>query len=74
MDTKTRVLQIIGQKLGTQVNLGTNLQEAGADSLDLADIQIDLAEEFQIEISDDQLNDINTVGELVALIRGKIDD
>jgi acyl carrier protein len=43
--------------------------DLGADSLDTVEIVMALEEEFSIEISDDDLETITTVGEAVALVR-----
>lgn len=42
--------------------------DLGADSLDLADIVMSIEEEFDIEVPDDQLANIKTVGDVVRYI------
>jgi len=39
-----------------------------ADSLDMAELVIDLEEEFGLEISDEQAQEIGTVGEAIKFI------
>ena len=40
----------------------------GADSLDLVDMVMSLEEEFDVEIPDDQVENIKTVGDIVKYI------
>ena len=42
--------------------------DLGADSLDVVDLVMSLEEEFDVEIPDNQVENIKTVGELVAFI------
>lgn len=44
------------------------LDDLGADSLDAIEIIMDLEERFDVEISDDEAERVNTVGEAVDLI------
>ena len=47
----------------------TNISDdLGADSLDVVDMLMSLEDEFDIEIPDDQIDRIRTVGEVVAYI------
>ncbi len=47
----------------------TNLQDdLGADSLDVVDLLMSIEDEFEIEIPDDEIENIRTVGALVAYI------
>ena len=53
----------------------TNLQEdLGADSLDVVDLVMSFEEEFDIEIPDDQVEKIKTVGDIVKFIEEKVED
>ena len=42
--------------------------DLGADSLDLVDLAMSIEDEFEIELSDDALEKIKTVGDLVRFI------
>ncbi len=44
------------------------INDLQADSLDMAELVIDLEEEFGIEISDEQAQEIETVGEAIKFI------
>lgn len=45
--------------------------DLGADSLDIADIVMSLEEEFDIEVPDDALVNIKTVGDIVKYVEEK---
>jgi acyl carrier protein len=47
------------------------IEDLGADSLDLTELLMALEEEYQIDI-DDEANEIQTVGDAVNYIKGKI--
>lgn len=49
------------------------MEDLGADSLDIADIIMSVEEEFDIEVPDDQLANIKTVGDMVKHIEENID-
>ena len=42
--------------------------DLGADSLDVVDLVMSLEEEFDVEIPDDQVENIKTVGDIVRYI------
>ena len=44
------------------------VDDLGADSLDLGDMVMSLEEEFDVEIPDDQVENIKTVGDIVKYI------
>ena len=44
------------------------VDDLGADSLDLVDLLMSLEEEFDVEIPDDQVENIKTVGDIVKYI------
>lgn len=49
----------------------TNIAEdLGADSLDLVDLLMSIEDEFEIEIPDEDVDKIRTVGELEKYIKG----
>ena len=51
------------------VTMTANIQDdLGADSLDVVDLVMSLEEEFDIEIPDDAVEDIKTVGDIVKYI------
>lgn len=51
----------------------TNIQEdLGADSLDVVDLIMTLEDEFEIEVPDSEVENIKTVGALVAFVEDNI--
>ena len=48
--------------------------DLGADSLDVYQIIMGIEEEFDIEIPDDQVEKIKTVGDIVKFIEEKVED
>lgn len=47
--------------------------DLGADSLDIADIVMSLEEEFDVEVPDDVLQNVKTVGDIVKYIEEKVE-
>ena len=51
----------------------TDLQDdLGADSLDVVDLLMSIEDEFEIEIPDEEIENIRTVGDLVSYIESHI--
>lgn len=67
-----KVKEIIVDQLDVEadkVTAGANIQDdLGADSLDVVDLVMSLEEEFDIEIPDEAVEDIKTVGDIVKYI------
>ncbi len=52
-----------------KVTLNANIQDdLGADSLDIVDLVMSFEDEFDLEIPDDQVETIKTVGDVVKYI------
>ena len=52
-----------------KVTLSSNIQDdLGADSLDIVDLVMSFEDEFDLEIPDDQVENIKTVGDVVKYI------
>jgi acyl carrier protein len=57
----------------SEVNEGASFTEdLGADSLDVVELVMALEEEFGIDIPDDDVANIKTVGDVVTYISGKV--
>ena len=73
MDIEQRVKQVIVDKLGINEEEITNeqnfIQDLRADSLDVVDLVMGLEEEFEIEISEEDRENIQTVGEAIDYIK-----
>ena len=51
------------------ITLDTSIDDdLGADSLDVVDMLMSLEDEFNVEIPDEEIENIHTVGEVVAYI------
>ncbi len=58
-----------------KVTLNANIQDdLGADSLDIVDLVMSFEDEFDLEIPDDQVENIKTVGDVVKYIEENTED
>lgn len=68
-----RVKNIIVDRLGveeSEIKLESSFKEdLGADSLDVVELVMELEDEFDMEISDEDAEKINTVGDVVTYIQ-----
>ena len=52
-----------------KITADTDLQEdIGADSLDVVDLLMSIEDEFEVEVPDEEIENIKTVGSLVSYI------
>ena len=63
-------LDVEEEKVTPEASIADDL---GADSLDIVDLVMSLEEEFDLEIPDDQVETIKTVGDIVKYIEDNID-
>lgn len=72
MSTFERVQKIICEQLEIDSHLVTEdasiSGDLGADSLDLFDLSMSIEEEFNLEVPDDVLDHVRTVGDIVKFI------
>ena len=75
MDYKTKVREIIADNLGIPVSkvidTASFIDDLGADSLDTVELVMRFEEEYQIMISDEDVEKMITVGDAIKYI-GKI--
>ena len=58
-----------------KITVDTDLQEdLGADSLDVVDLVMSIEENFDIEIPDEDVENIKTVGDIVKYIESKTEE
>ena len=58
-----------------KVTLNANIQDdLGADSLDIVDLVMSFEDEFDLEIPDDQVENIKTVGDVVKYIEDNTEE
>lgn len=71
-DVYEQVKDIIVEEIGVEVekiNLSASIiDDLGADSLDLVELIMKLEEAFDIEVSDEDAEKLNTVGDVVSYI------
>lgn len=72
MSTFEKVQKIICEQLEIDSHLVTEdasiSGDLGADSLDLVDLSMSIEEEFNLEVPDDVLDHVRTVGDIVKFI------
>lgn len=68
-----KIKEIVARELmveETEITLETDiLNDLGADSLSVVDLAMALEDEFEIEMPDDELENIKTVGDIVNYIK-----
>lgn len=68
-----KVRKILSEQFSVEesgITLSTNIAEdLGADSLDVVDILMSIEDEFEMEVPDEEIENIRTVGELVNYIK-----
>jgi acyl carrier protein len=68
-----RVIAIIAQEIHVEagaLRADSTFEELNVDSLDAATIMFALEEEFQIVVSDEQLREFKTVGDVIRYVEG----
>ncbi|MBS3898882.1 MAG: acyl carrier protein [Dethiobacter sp.] len=71
MDFFARVKGLISEQLGVdegEMTKDTSFEELNADSLDIVELVMAIEEEFKLEISDEEVEKIKTVGDVVRYI------
>ena len=74
MSVEAKVKGIISDQLEValdKLTLETTFDDIDADSLDVVELVMALEEEFDLEISDQEIENINTVGDVVKFIESK---
>lgn len=69
MSIETRVINIINEELGVEATEKDTFEDLYMDSLDLVEIIIECEQEFGYPITDDKVQNLKTVGDLVNLIK-----
>lgn len=75
-DIKAKVTEIIVKKLGVEESQITDeanfTKDLGADSLDTVELIMEFEKEFDITIEDNDAEKIQTVGNVVSYLQGKL--
>ena len=73
-DVLERVRKVVARQLGVEPRRVTEnarfIEDLGADSLDTVELVMAFEEEFDVEIPDDVAEHIETVGDVVKVIKG----
>lgn len=75
MDIFSKIRALIVDQLDVEeekINLETTFEDIDADSLDVVELVMALEEEFDLEIADEEVENIKTVGDIVSYIEGKV--
>ena len=77
MALEDRVSEIIVEQLGvTKAELVPEahfIDDLGADSLDIVELVMAMEEEFDIEIPDDDAEEIQTIGDALIYVKGRLE-
>ena len=69
MSIKEKVIDIVDDVLGVEASEEDTFEDLYADSLDLVEIIIECEKEFSYPITDDKVQNLKTVEDLVNLIK-----
>lgn len=71
MELLARVKGLISEQLSadeSEMTIETSFEDLDADSLDIVELVMAIEEEFKLEISDEEVEKIKTVGDVVRYI------
>ena len=75
MDVLNIVKGLINEQLGADedsIGMETSFEDLDADSLDIVELVMAIEEEFNLEISDEEVESIRTVGDVVRYLETKV--
>jgi acyl carrier protein len=75
-DIRNKVIDIIAERLSSKdkdsiTDESNVIADLGADSLDIAEIMMDLEDVFGIKLEEDN-DSLKTIGDIVSFIEGKV--
>jgi acyl carrier protein len=74
-DIRNKVIEIISERLSKESDTITDesnvIADLGADSLDIAEIMMDLEDAFGIKLEEEN-DGLKTIGDIVSYIEGKV--
>jgi len=74
-DIRAKVIDIIAERLSQDKDAITDesnvIADLGADSLDIAEIMMDMEDAFGIKLEEDN-DTLKTIGDIVTFIEGKV--
>jgi acyl carrier protein len=75
VSVEVKVKKIVAEQLevaADKLSLDTTFEDIDADSLDIVELVMALEEEFDLEISDQEIENIKTVGDVIKYIESKV--
>lgn len=75
MDIFEKVKGLISEQLSVdeeEITMDTTFEDLDADSLDIVELVMAIEEEFSLDISDEEVEEIKTVGDVVRYIEAHI--
>lgn len=66
------LIKLVAEQVGSKqdtITLESNFKDIGADSLDVVEIALAIEDEFEIEIPDDLDEEIETVGDMLRILK-----
>lgn len=75
MNVEEKVKAIVSEQLEVapeNLSAETTFEEIDADSLDIVELVMALEEEFDLEISDQEIENIKSIGDIVRYIESKL--
>jgi acyl carrier protein len=77
MSLEVRVTDLIVEQLGVSrdevVNTASFVDDLGADSLDIVELVMSMEESFDIEIPDDDVEKMQTIGDAVSYLKERLE-
>lgn len=72
-ELEQRVKHLVAEQLGNEQEISndSSLDDLGADSLDAVELSMAMEDEFNIELSDDEIKQITTVQSAIDLAKAK---
>jgi len=71
-----KIKNILAEQLDAdadEMTMETNIaRDLGADSLDVVELLMSIEDEFEVEIPDDEIENIKTIGDLVEYIQSNM--
>lgn len=77
MNTTESILRALTLKIMGDRDLTPDthfINDCGADSLDMVDLVLAVEDEFEIELTDEDAESVNTYGDMVKLVEAKLAD
>ena len=75
-DTIDKIAAVLADQLSIDKDSITEsskiVEDLGADSLDVVELLMTLEDTYNVKVSDDEATGISTVGDIAALLEGKI--